>query len=171
LVGVSNAPLAYSKLNEARGNFEFRKDSAGLGVPRGSLGGLGHISNGVEQHGLVTRPVYVDRSQTVSGAEGGAGQIVRGGPATIRPGSPPVRDGGMADRGGYVPRGGADSSGNNRGVGNSGGGYHPSGGGGGGNAGGGYHPSGGGGGGGMPSSPAPVSAAPAGGGAQGRSGK
>ncbi len=170
LVVTNGAPLAYSKLNEAKGSFEFRRDSAGLGVPRGTLGNLNHVSHGVEQHGLVTRPVYVDRPQTVGTAEGGAGQVVRTGPATIRPGSPPMRDNASSVSGGYAPRGGDN---------NAGGGYRPNGGGnaggyspssGGGNAGGGYHSSGGG----SPSmSSAPsASAAPAGGGGgQVRSGK
>jgi hypothetical protein len=39
-------------------NFVFRNDSAGLGVPRGSLGKLNKISTSAEHHGSVSRPVF-----------------------------------------------------------------------------------------------------------------
>ncbi|HTF65028.1 MAG TPA: hypothetical protein VK638_20310, partial [Edaphobacter sp.] len=42
--------------------FVFRKDSAGLGVPRGTFGKLGHISNNVAQHGSAERPAYITSS-------------------------------------------------------------------------------------------------------------
>jgi len=41
-------------------NFVFRRDSAGIGVPRGALGGLHGINRDVEHHGFANREVYVD---------------------------------------------------------------------------------------------------------------
>ena len=58
MVSVNEKPLVASKLNE-KDSFVFRKDSAGLGVPRGTFGKLNHISSGVVQHGSVERTAYV----------------------------------------------------------------------------------------------------------------
>jgi hypothetical protein len=58
MVAVNEKPLVASKLNE-KDSFVFRKDSAGLGVPRGTFGKLNHISSGVVQHGSVERTAYV----------------------------------------------------------------------------------------------------------------
>jgi FecR protein len=60
IVAVNEKPLVISTLN--RDSFVFRKDSAGLGVPRGTFGKLGHISNNVAQHGSAERPAYVASS-------------------------------------------------------------------------------------------------------------
>jgi FecR protein len=56
LVVVETKPLAVSRLSSPD-TFVFRKDSAGLGVPRESLGKLNKISAGVVQHGSVSTPV------------------------------------------------------------------------------------------------------------------
>jgi hypothetical protein len=58
VVAVNEKPLVTSRLNE-KDSFVFRKDSAGLGVPRGTFGKLDHISSGVVQHGSAERPVYI----------------------------------------------------------------------------------------------------------------
>ncbi len=63
IVKVNEKPLVTSKLNEGD-TFVFRKDSAGLGVPRGTFGKLNHISSGVVQHGSVERPAYVTSMST-----------------------------------------------------------------------------------------------------------
>jgi hypothetical protein len=64
------------------GNFVFQRDSAGLGVPRGSLGSLNKISNHVEQHGSANMQVY-------AAPAGGPGHEMSGrGPAELRQGSP-----------------------------------------------------------------------------------
>ena len=68
LVVVNTKPLAVSQL--ASGNtFVFRKDSAGLGVPRETLGKLNKISAGVAQHGTVSTPVFVPVASPQSGHE------------------------------------------------------------------------------------------------------
>lgn len=61
IVAVNEKPLVISRLND-KDSFVFRKDSAGLGVPRGTFGKLGHISNNVAQHGFAERPAYVTTS-------------------------------------------------------------------------------------------------------------
>ena len=53
LVVVDTKPLVVSRLTSPD-TFVFRKDSAGLGVPRESLGKLNKISAGVAQHGSVS---------------------------------------------------------------------------------------------------------------------
>jgi hypothetical protein len=50
-----------SNVNE-KDTFVFRKDSAGLGVPRSTFGKLDHISAGVAQHGTVEKTVFVSSS-------------------------------------------------------------------------------------------------------------
>jgi hypothetical protein len=60
IVAVNEKPLVISRLD--KDSFVFRKDSAGLGVPRGTFGKLGHISNNVAQHGSAERPAYVTSS-------------------------------------------------------------------------------------------------------------
>jgi hypothetical protein len=57
LVTVNSRPLATSTLS-GRDTFVFRNDSAGLGVPRGSLGNLNKVSSGVAQHGAVNVTVF-----------------------------------------------------------------------------------------------------------------
>jgi hypothetical protein len=61
LVVVNTKPLVVSRLTGSD-TFVFHKDSAGLGVPRESLGKLNKISAGVAQHGTVSTPVYVANS-------------------------------------------------------------------------------------------------------------
>jgi ferric-dicitrate binding protein FerR (iron transport regulator) len=53
----NRAPLVVSKESQP-GNFVFQKDSAGMGVPRGSLGNLHGLSNDTVHHGFVNRSVY-----------------------------------------------------------------------------------------------------------------
>jgi hypothetical protein len=62
MVLVNEKPLVFSKLNED--TFTFRKDSAGLGVPRTTFGKLDHISASVAQHGMVNRDVYYESAST-----------------------------------------------------------------------------------------------------------
>jgi len=57
LVAVNLRPLAPSALG-AEDAFVFRKDSAGLGVPRGTLGNLNKFSERALGHGYAVTPVY-----------------------------------------------------------------------------------------------------------------
>lgn len=68
LVVVSTRPLPISKLSSPD-TFTFRKDSAGLGVPRESLGKLSKVSQGVAQHGSVSTTVSVPVASPQGGRE------------------------------------------------------------------------------------------------------
>jgi FecR protein len=97
LMFASRAAMPTSKLVGGQG-FVFRNDSAGLGVPRGSMGNLGKISPGVEHNGFVSKPAY---AESTSGRAGG--------PVTVRSGTP---SGNGGERGGEYARGGNEGAGN-----------------------------------------------------------
>ncbi|MGF7181080.1 DUF6600 domain-containing protein [Tunturiibacter psychrotolerans] len=84
LVLANNTPMVFSK-EDKPGNFVFQKNSAGLGVPRGSLGSLNKISTHVEQHGSANMPVYAAAPSAgfMASSRGG-----NGGPVTLRAGAP-----------------------------------------------------------------------------------
>jgi uncharacterized protein DUF6600/FecR-like protein len=82
LVLANQTPIVYSQQDKP-GNFVFQKDSAGLGVPRGSLGNLNKISNDVVKHGSASMPVYAAAPGGIEAANRGPSQ----GPATLRPAS------------------------------------------------------------------------------------
>ncbi|MGH9587314.1 MAG: DUF6600 domain-containing protein [Acidobacteriaceae bacterium] len=58
LISVSQAPLVHSGI-DPRGSFVFRKDSAGLGIPRHELGNLRGFSRHAIQKGVATTPIYM----------------------------------------------------------------------------------------------------------------
>ncbi len=84
LVLANNQPMVFSK-EDKPGNFVFQKNSAGLGVPRGSLGSLNKISNHVEQHGSASMPVYA-AAPSVGMTTSNRGATT--GPVMLRQGSP-----------------------------------------------------------------------------------
>ena len=83
LVLANSTPMVMSK-EDRPGNFVFQKNSAGLGVPRGSLGSLNKISSHVEQHGSASMSVYAaaPSSGFMASSRGTSG------PVTLRAGSP-----------------------------------------------------------------------------------
>ncbi|MDE1176929.1 MAG: FecR domain-containing protein [Edaphobacter sp.] len=66
MIVQSQGPVVRSMM-DAQDNFVFRRDSAGLGVPRGSLGGLHGVSHDVERHGFANREVYASPVGPVHG--------------------------------------------------------------------------------------------------------
>jgi FecR protein len=84
LVLANNTPMVFSK-EDKPGNFVFQKNSAGLGVPRGSLGSLNKISSHVEQHGSVNMPVYAAAPSVGMTA---SNHSANAGPVILRAGSP-----------------------------------------------------------------------------------
>ncbi|MBB5319187.1 FecR family protein [Tunturibacter empetritectus] len=84
LVLANHTPMVFSK-EDKPGNFVFQKNSAGLGVPRGSLGSLNKISSHVEQHGSANMQVYAAAPSAgfMSSSHGG-----NSGPVTLRAGAP-----------------------------------------------------------------------------------
>jgi hypothetical protein len=82
---LSNAsPIVFSGQDKS-GNFLFQKNSAGLGVPRGSLGSLNKISSHVEQRGSASVPVHIT---TAGGQMNLSGHQGSGGPMVLRQGPP-----------------------------------------------------------------------------------
>jgi len=83
LVLSNEKPIVFSR-ESTPGNFVFQKDSAGLGVPRGSLGNLNKISTEVERHGSASMAVFAaGPNGEMAGSDHGAAR----GPATLRPAS------------------------------------------------------------------------------------
>jgi hypothetical protein len=63
LVAVNTKPIATSEIASPT-SFVFRKDSAGMGVPRGSMGNLQKFSHQAETHGFARTPIYASVPQT-----------------------------------------------------------------------------------------------------------
>jgi len=64
MLAVNARPLVKSEL-VSREQFQFRKDSAGLGIPRGGdFGKLNKVSEHVQQRGMVNQPVHFEAPQT-----------------------------------------------------------------------------------------------------------
>jgi FecR protein len=82
LLVAGDRPMVFSQQDKA-GNFVFQKDSAGLGVPRGTLGSLNKISNHVEQRGSASMQVYA-----AAPSPGAFSRGASAGPVTLRAGSP-----------------------------------------------------------------------------------
>jgi hypothetical protein len=68
MVAVNTKPVIKSGLS-SENSFQFRKDSAGLGVPRDAFGKLGRLSEHVDSRGMVNEHVYM--SAPVSSMQGG----------------------------------------------------------------------------------------------------
>ena len=79
IVAVNARPLNVSTLGPDK--FVFQKDSAGMGVPRGSLGRLDKFSEGVARHGTSSTPIYFE------GAVGASQNGRMGNPGTGRAGN------------------------------------------------------------------------------------
>jgi len=128
MTAVNLKPLVKSEVVN-RENFQFRKDSAGLGVPRGDFGKLNKMSEHVQQHGVVNQQVYFTAPQQA--IQGGhptstavmAGSIHRGSapPPSMGPGMGPANGGvnggangggnpGRGNMGGYSGRAGGPSA-------------------------------------------------------------
>jgi hypothetical protein len=84
LVLANTTPMVFSK-EDKTGNFVFQKNSAGLGVPRGSLGSLNKISTHVEQHGSASMQVY---AAAPSAGFTASSHSRSSGPVTLKAGAP-----------------------------------------------------------------------------------
>ncbi|HEY2471092.1 MAG TPA: DUF6600 domain-containing protein [Terracidiphilus sp.] len=86
MVAVSLKPLTASAATST--SFEFRKDSAGLGVPRETLGHLDKFSHETVNHGVAKTSIYVSAPEPSHvGARSSMGASSLG--ASIHRGSPP----------------------------------------------------------------------------------
>jgi len=90
LVIANRSPMIFSHMDRVD-NFVFRKDSAGLGVPRGDLGNLHTISNHVERNGSVNRQVY---TQLMGGFHANGSPVHTSVPVMIHSGAPYSAGGG-----------------------------------------------------------------------------
>jgi len=87
IVSVISKPVVRSEMSSSR-SFVFRNDSAGLGVPRGELGGLNKFSEHAVQRGTASTEVYASVGASAnSGGMRPAGQSM--GVMSIHRGSPP----------------------------------------------------------------------------------
>ena len=66
LIPVNSKPIPVSGISVATRSFVFQKDSAGLGVPRASLGKLDKFSNQTVSHGSARTEIYATLPQTQS---------------------------------------------------------------------------------------------------------
>jgi hypothetical protein len=86
LIPVNNKPLAASEIASPT-SFVFRKDSAGLGVPRETLGHLGKFSNESISRGAATTHIYT--SVPTTGRADGRFTMSESMATTVHRGSPP----------------------------------------------------------------------------------
>jgi len=108
LMAVNLKPLVQSGA-ASNSSFVFRRDSAGLGVPRDSLGKLDKFSQHAIGQGTASTPIYVSAPQT-AGANGRptSGAIA---PTSLHRGNAPASTSQMPDQGGSMgSRGGNTSS-------------------------------------------------------------
>ena len=123
MLAVNQKPLVKSEV-VSREHFQFRNDSAGLGVPRGDFGKLNKVAEHVQQHGTVNQQVYFTApAQTLQGGHPTstavmAGSIHRGaapppsmgaGNAAGNPGGNVGGNPGQGNMGGYSGRSGGPS--------------------------------------------------------------
>jgi hypothetical protein len=69
MIAISTKPIAVSQIASST-KFEFRKDSAGLGVPRGTLGNLNKFSRESISHGSANTTIYARVPQAGSPSGG-----------------------------------------------------------------------------------------------------
>jgi hypothetical protein len=114
----------YSELSSS-GTFIFRKDSAGLGIPRDGLGKLAKFSQRTLEKGTATTPVYFEAAESVDARGRSARELV--GAVTMHRGSPPPLDDSVSSQSassGGAARSTASSSTPSLHTGSSGGSHH-----------------------------------------------
>jgi FecR protein len=87
IAAVNLRPIVRSGLTSAD-SFEFRKDSAGLGIPRDGLGKLDKLSRQTVEHGTARTEVYLS-APTMRGEYGGRASNTGVAPQTIHRGPAP----------------------------------------------------------------------------------
>ncbi len=88
MVSVISKPIVRSEM-ASNNSFVFRKDSAGLGIPRGELGELNKFSQHTGQKGTASTPVYVNVGGGTQSSYGMRPASPTLGPVSIHRGSPP----------------------------------------------------------------------------------
>ena len=108
IVAVNSRPLVRSEIG-ASDSFVFRKDSAGMGIPRDGLGKLNGLSQRAVSHGTATTPVYLSAPSSAGANGRAANNSVAG--TSVHRGSPPPSSSSMSPYGGMSGNGGAQSTG------------------------------------------------------------
>jgi hypothetical protein len=99
MIPVNMRPLVRSDMKSAE-SFEFRRDSAGMGIPRGTMGKLDGVSRQTLSHGTATTPIFVTapgREGPMAGRQGSLGTSETLG-ASVHRGMPPPRLGDESQR-------------------------------------------------------------------------
>lgn len=114
MLAVSSKPLVRSEIT-SREAFTFRKDSAGLGIPRDGFGKLAKFSQHAEAHGAANQHIYFSAPPSaMAGGRPTSTAIMAG---SIHRGSPPPPSMGSMGRagepGGGYSRGGYSGAGTN----------------------------------------------------------
>jgi hypothetical protein len=111
LIPVNQRPLVRSEVASPE-SFVFRRDSAGLGVPRETLGKLDKLSNEAMTHGTASTRIYVSaptENRGMSGRAGAANPTMLG--TNVHRGAAPSR--GQEPSYTSIPSGGANASNTN----------------------------------------------------------
>lgn len=86
IVAVNQSPLIASELKN--GAFVFRRDSAGLGIPREGLGGLSGFSHDALRRGTASTPIYLTAGSGGETSRVGGRTVIA--PVEVHRGSAPV---------------------------------------------------------------------------------
>lgn len=84
LMEVNMKPLVTSTMG-TNNSFVFRRDSAGLGIPREGLGKLEGFSHSTLQHGMTSTPVYLTAGPSGGGLGGRSSARMGGGNSNLAP--------------------------------------------------------------------------------------
>jgi hypothetical protein len=96
MMAVNQKPLVKSEV-VSQNSFTFRKDSAGLGVPRDGFGKLNKVAEHVEQHGAINQQIYLNAPpSTMPGGRATSTAVMAG---SIHRGSAPPQMGGQGGAG------------------------------------------------------------------------
>jgi hypothetical protein len=104
LTAVNEKPLIHSEVASAD-SFVFRKDSAGLGIPRDTLGKLDKFSEHAIKSGAVTTPIYIS-APPASNARSAGGAVA---PSAIHRGTAPTSGAETSSRTGSFSNGGSST--------------------------------------------------------------
>ena len=107
VIAVNTKPIASSEIASPT-SFVFRKDSAGMGVPRETLGHLGKFSNESMSHGTATTHIYT--SVPTNGRADNRATMSESMATTVHRGSPPPTST-PSSRSSYSPSFGGGNSG------------------------------------------------------------
>ena len=100
MVAVNSRPLASSEIASPT-SFVFRKDSAGLGVPRGTMGKLDKFSHQTEAHGVARTQIFTSAPQT--NRPNGSMTAAESMATSVHRGYAPPPPSAMSSREGYSP--------------------------------------------------------------------